>query len=218
MFSFCCSIEKRSRSQLDPVDASEARQSLTDDPDASFQEESRHSADEDAERERREQEAREQQEEQAKLREAQESEARKQRRAKERQQQIEAEEEYKRRTEEEKRRADEQAERSRRIKEFQMANGFGDEDVNQPKTHGCCKGSRTYPLHLAAKMGDEEMVRMILQAGAYSNLKDSGGKMPEAVAKRCNKKGSHDGIVRLLKEDAERAQAASDPIGHEDAC
>lgn len=55
-----------------------------------------------------------------------------------------------------------------------------------------------YPLHLAAEKGDAQLIRLLLEAGADRLLKDSSSRTPEDVAKRKNKKGSHDEALAAL--------------------
>jgi len=55
-----------------------------------------------------------------------------------------------------------------------------------------------YPLHLAAEKGDDQLIRLLLEAGADRLLKDSSGRTAEDVAKRKNKKGSHDEALASL--------------------
>eukprot|EP00747_Dinoflagellata_sp_TGD_P220239 gnl/TRDRNA2_/TRDRNA2_92239_c0_seq1.p1 gnl/TRDRNA2_/TRDRNA2_92239_c0~~gnl/TRDRNA2_/TRDRNA2_92239_c0_seq1.p1 ORF type:complete len:295 (-),score=66.87 gnl/TRDRNA2_/TRDRNA2_92239_c0_seq1:30-863(-) len=56
----------------------------------------------------------------------------------------------------------------------------------------------TYPLHTAAKKGDAEIATDLLQSGADPMQKDSAGKTAAQVAQRCNRKGSHAAVLRVL--------------------
>lgn len=58
--------------------------------------------------------------------------------------------------------------------------------------------SKTYPLHCAAELGKDQVVEILLQAGADPTLRDSKGKTAADVAQRRNAKGSHAAVVRRL--------------------
>jgi hypothetical protein len=68
-------------------------------------------------------------------------------------------------------------------------------DVTAPKSSF---GSKTYPVHLAAKLGNQQMVQMLLLEGADPLQKDSAGKTPLQVAQKKARDGSHLGVVRVL--------------------
>jgi len=55
-----------------------------------------------------------------------------------------------------------------------------------------------YALHLAAERGDATLVTLLVEAGADASQKDSSGRTPADVAKKKNRKGSHDEVVALL--------------------
>lgn len=57
-----------------------------------------------------------------------------------------------------------------------------------------------YPLHTAVKLGDQEMVLLLLSCEANPNLKNSAGQTPKQLAIKLNKNGSHDGIIGVLPE------------------
>lgn len=56
------------------------------------------------------------------------------------------------------------------------------------------------PLHRAAAQGLIRMTDLLIKAGADPNLKNSWSQTPLDIARRSNKKGSHDGVVKLLEE------------------
>merc|ERR1712100_783123 len=55
-----------------------------------------------------------------------------------------------------------------------------------------------YPLHLAAEKGDAQLISLLLEAGADRLLKDSLGRSPEEIARKKNRKGSHDEALAVL--------------------
>ncbi|CAE6966864.1 Tnks2 [Symbiodinium natans] len=60
------------------------------------------------------------------------------------------------------------------LEDFLKTHGFS--DVNEPRQSGCFSfKERLFPLHVAAKCGDHEMVRILLQAGADRWAKTSKG-------------------------------------------
>merc|ERR1712066_806318 len=56
----------------------------------------------------------------------------------------------------------------------------------------------TYPIHCAAKHGDEQMVKMLLEEGVDPRQKNSSGKTAVQVAQKNNQEGSHAGVLRCL--------------------
>jgi membrane protein involved in colicin uptake len=75
------------------------------------------------------------------------------------------------------------------------SNGFSDMHA---KKKSLMSGSR-YPLHEAVAKTDEEMVGLLVQAGADKTLKNSKGQTPEDVATKMNKSGAMDGILAILR-------------------
>lgn len=51
-----------------------------------------------------------------------------------------------------------------------------------------------YPVHLAAHLGDAELLRLILQAGADATQRTSLGRSAKEVALQNNISGSHDEV------------------------
>lgn len=85
-------------------------------------------------------------------------------------------------------------ERERAVLAFLRENGF--QSVGQSRRHSLV-GS-TYALHCAASLGLVRMTQLLLEAGANANQKNSWGQTPIDVARRCNKKGSHDAVLEVL--------------------
>lgn len=56
----------------------------------------------------------------------------------------------------------------------------------------------TYPLHIAVREQDAEVVRMLLCIGADPLKADSAGLTAEQLARKLNKVGSHDGVLATL--------------------
>lgn len=77
---------------------------------------------------------------------------------------------------------------------FLVSNGF---DGVSNKRRRMLRPS-IYPLHLAAEKGDDQLIRLLLEAGADRLLKDSSGRTAEDVARKKNKKGSHDEALASL--------------------
>ena len=78
-----------------------------------------------------------------------------------------------------------------------------------------CKQTGLCPLHVAAKTlglrnafamlsemprtGDARMLRLLLRAGAKTDMKTSGGFTGLQIAERANSSGSHVDVIALLK-------------------
>mmetsp|Transcript_47280 Transcript_47280/g.110574 ORF Transcript_47280/g.110574 Transcript_47280/m.110574 type:complete len:269 (+) Transcript_47280:75-881(+) len=92
-------------------------------------------------------------------------------------------------------------ERRRRVEEFLRANGF--ESLKHAKRVQDSCGlpfiARTmYPIHVAAESADAGIVEMMLQEGADPSQKTSNGKTASELARKRNKGGSHDAVLRVL--------------------
>lgn len=57
----------------------------------------------------------------------------------------------------------------------------------------------SYPLHVAAVTRNTEMVTLLLQARADPTAQDSFRRTPEQLARRCNRKGSHEEVLLALR-------------------
>jgi len=144
-------------------------------------------------RKRAEEEARRQKEAQEKAaRERAEAEARR----------VQAERERQARQAEEARRAEERREEEERVAQEKrkaavaaFMKEYGFTGVNAPRK----KMMKTnYALHKAAKLGDAQLVEMLILEGADTKQKDSRGKTPAQVATAKNAKGSHIVVIGLL--------------------
>jgi len=58
--------------------------------------------------------------------------------------------------------------------------------------------SFTFPLHSAARQGDVEMVRLLLESHAVRRQRDSQGRTARQVAKEVDFVGSHAEVIRIL--------------------
>lgn len=76
------------------------------------------------------------------------------------------------------------------------------------KTHGfeamnrqkkTFRGNTKFPLHTAVKYSSQDIIGMMLLAGAQRDVKDSKGQTPLQLAAKLNKNGSHDQIVAMLR-------------------
>ncbi|CAJ1350281.1 unnamed protein product, partial [Effrenium voratum] len=66
---------------------------------------------------------------------------------------------------------------------------------------------RIYPIHVAAKLGDYQLVRILLAAGADRDSQTSKGRKAEDFALEANTSGSHDHVLSLLKGGAKVVKA-----------
>jgi len=85
------------------------------------------------------------------------------------------------------------AEAQAQVNEFLRVEGF--KSVTAPRSR-CCRTS--YALHKAVEDNDVEVVRALLRCQADRSLKNSAGRTPLELAKRLNKKGSHQPILDAL--------------------
>merc|ERR1711933_41552 len=83
--------------------------------------------------------------------------------------------------------------RQAKVTSFLKAKGFA--SVNAPKRSMV---KTTYPIIIAAEAGDPEMVEFLIKEGADPAQKNSSGKTAAEIAKKKNKKGSHDGVLRAV--------------------
>mmetsp|Transcript_32524 Transcript_32524/g.82892 ORF Transcript_32524/g.82892 Transcript_32524/m.82892 type:complete len:100 (+) Transcript_32524:330-629(+) len=77
---------------------------------------------------------------------------------------------------------------------FLASEGFG-LDVNSLRRKFFRK---TFPLHVACKRGDDRMVGLLVTSGADATSRDWRRRTPADVAKRYNRSGSHDAVLRAL--------------------
>merc|ERR1712151_494675 len=91
------------------------------------------------------------------------------------------------------------ADADRKVSEFLKSRGFKG-DVNSKKSSML---KSKYPLHVAAKEQDAEMVKLLLSAGANRSLKNSSGYTPAQKAEKYNqqKKGDANStaVLRALQ-------------------
>merc|ERR1712232_466695 len=75
--------------------------------------------------------------------------------------------------------------------------------LNKYAFSGVCAPKKTwrktsYAIHKAAKLGDDQLVRMLLEEGALKNQKDSRGETAVQIAEKHNKAGSHANVLSVL--------------------
>jgi len=77
-------------------------------------------------------------------------------------------------------------------------------NVHEARKQGCAwrpaRAPATYALHNAAMNNDIRIVEMLIQERASRIQRDSAGLTAEQVASKRNRRGSHDGVIRLLWE------------------
>eukprot|EP00747_Dinoflagellata_sp_TGD_P161769 gnl/TRDRNA2_/TRDRNA2_178653_c0_seq1.p1 gnl/TRDRNA2_/TRDRNA2_178653_c0~~gnl/TRDRNA2_/TRDRNA2_178653_c0_seq1.p1 ORF type:complete len:253 (-),score=85.51 gnl/TRDRNA2_/TRDRNA2_178653_c0_seq1:223-981(-) len=80
-----------------------------------------------------------------------------------------------------------------KVEAFLKAKGFKSVDGKRRKLM-----STTYPLHTAVKENNAEMVQLLMRSGADVRQKNSSGQTPQDIARKCNKRGSHDAVLSIL--------------------
>ena len=92
--------------------------------------------------------------------------------------------------------------RRRQLQDFLDSHDFSD-DVCSPRiTQGGCflfPGPRVYPIHVAAHLGDHEIVHLLLQAKADPRQPTSRGRTAEEIALEADRSGSHREVLELLQ-------------------
>jgi len=68
----------------------------------------------------------------------------------------------------------------------------------------------SYPLHVAAELGDVRMIDALLKEGANTDLRNSSGKTPMQVAHaKCSKEDSYSNVIDALNAAGKRSRARS---------
>jgi hypothetical protein len=80
-----------------------------------------------------------------------------------------------------------------KVKKFLLEHGYL--GVNAKRTKML---KAKYPLHTAVKLGDPEMISLLLSCGADSALKNSASETPKQLAQKLNRNGSHDAAIGAL--------------------
>ncbi|CAK9107433.1 Receptor-likey region [Durusdinium trenchii] len=89
------------------------------------------------------------------------------------------------------------------MKSFLRKNGF--RGVNMARAGGCfSRRESIYPIQLAAQMGDIELVKILLAAGADVEKESSRGRTALDFAQEANLHGSHENMLLLLRGQLRR--------------
>ena len=75
-------------------------------------------------------------------------------------------------------------------------------DANSPRQLGASarvKMETVYPIHVAADVGDDETLRMLLEEGADPEEGNGEGKTAIEIAQEANVNGSHLHVLSLLR-------------------
>merc|ERR1711972_399621 len=79
------------------------------------------------------------------------------------------------------------------IKAFLQEHGFSGVTAKRRKLFRA-----TYPLHVAAELGEDRIVALLLEEGADPTQKNSSGQTPAQVAQKRNSKDSHASVLQSL--------------------
>eukprot|EP00435_Cladocopium_sp_Y103_P010284 s3121_g2.t1 len=85
-----------------------------------------------------------------------------------------------------------------KLESFLKLHGF--EDVSDSKSVGWWWKDTVAPIHVAAKLGDSDMLRRLLNQGVAADAKTSRGKSALQLAMKHNKGGSHVEVIALLRQ------------------
>lgn len=87
------------------------------------------------------------------------------------------------------------------LQQFLTKHGF--DDVKHPRQLGKLtarvKMQCVYPIHVAADIGDDEALRMLLEEGADPEEGDDQGRTAMDIAQEANVDGSHVHVLGLLQ-------------------
>mmetsp|Transcript_24697 Transcript_24697/g.57340 ORF Transcript_24697/g.57340 Transcript_24697/m.57340 type:complete len:250 (+) Transcript_24697:57-806(+) len=93
-----------------------------------------------------------------------------------------------------------------KLKRFLQAHNFS-EDVNLPQARRRWRSSSkttfiseeiVYPVHVAARLGDADLLRLLIKAGANLHQKTSKGRTAADMARDRDVHGSHDHVLGIL--------------------
>ncbi|CAK9009469.1 unnamed protein product [Durusdinium trenchii] len=85
--------------------------------------------------------------------------------------------------------------KTKKLHDFLEEHGFS-EDVNEPQKPSCfCRRECLYPIHVATKNGDAEVVRLLIDAGANPSQKTSKGRSTVGIAQKAH----HHHLVPILE-------------------
>ncbi|CAJ1347490.1 unnamed protein product [Effrenium voratum] len=99
------------------------------------------------------------------------------------------------------------SQRSARLQGFLRAHGF--EDARQPRPPGWVGGKTVYPIHIAAKLGDCSLVRILLAERADPSQLDSAGRTAIEIAEEANGEGCNDMVLKVLQAHMRVAELRS---------
>ncbi|CAK9058725.1 unnamed protein product [Durusdinium trenchii] len=87
------------------------------------------------------------------------------------------------------------------LQQFLQIHGFS--HVNEPRrTFGfSLRREELYPIHVAAKLGDDQMIRLLLSAGASLEQQTSNGRIALDFAADADRFGSHRDVLGLLRSE-----------------
>ena len=92
--------------------------------------------------------------------------------------------------------------RRRQLQDFLQSHEFSDDVCAPRSTKGGCfffPKPRVYPIHVAAHLGDHEVVHLLLQAKADPRQTTSRGRTAEDIALEADRSGSHREVLDLLQ-------------------
>ncbi|CAK9040368.1 unnamed protein product [Durusdinium trenchii] len=90
---------------------------------------------------------------------------------------------------------------------------YGFSDVNKPQRGSWfSRSEKLYPVHVAAMLGDADMLHFLLEAGADPEQRTSKGRSALECAFDANLDGSHHCIFDLLQSVPERNCSEADLV------
>lgn len=83
-----------------------------------------------------------------------------------------------------------------RLESFLRTHGFS--DAHEGKMTGCLFKDLVYPIHVAAELGDVEIIKLLIKANVDLDQKTRRGKTALELARRKDRNGSHLEAVTTL--------------------
>ncbi|CAL1139434.1 unnamed protein product [Cladocopium goreaui] len=90
-----------------------------------------------------------------------------------------------------------------KLTEFLMENHFFLDEINEPRplAHRADEVEQLWPIHVAAQLGDRELLRTLLRAGADSTQVSSAGRTSLDIAREEDCEGSHQEVIHMLSSN-----------------
>ncbi|CAL1173540.1 unnamed protein product [Cladocopium goreaui] len=83
--------------------------------------------------------------------------------------------------------------------DFLHVNDFFGDNVNEPRLGHFGRKEQVWPIHIAAELGDADLLRRLLRAKADATQETSAGRRAIDLAAEADQRGSHGQVIDLLR-------------------